>query len=120
MGCDNTKEKIESELIKMKMARNEVQMERYNQLQLLKEMDGKEFKSSIIPDYIDQDFIKEKLLNGNSSTLTQCPSSKKVRNTRRRAKSVAIKRKTSRINGELGVNNIIKKRRKSKRKTAKI
>ena len=120
MGCENTKEKIESELIKMKMARSEVQMERYNQIQLLKEMDGTEIKPSIIPDYIDHDFIKQKLLNGNSSILTQDASSKKARNTHRRGKSCAIKRKTSRINGELGANNNRKKRMTGKRKTAKI
>ena len=120
MGCENTKEKVESELIKMKMARSEVQMERYNQIQLLKEMDGTEIKPSIIPDYIDHDFIKQKLLNGNSTILTQGASSKKVRNTHRRAKSCAIKKKTSRINGELGVNSGTKKLIKGKRKRAKL
>ncbi len=120
MGCSNTKEKIESELIKMKMARSEVQMERYNQLQLLKEIDGTEIKTKAIPDYIDQDFVKEKLLNGNSvSFLTQGCAPKKKTIRPRRAKSFKIKRKTDRINEEDEIKTESKQTKRFRRKTAK-
>ena len=53
MGCVDPKEKIENEMIKMKMERSEIQMERQNQLKLLKEIDGFDIKIQKIPDYID-------------------------------------------------------------------
>jgi len=52
MGCGNTKEKIEDEIMKAKFARSEIQFERQKQLQLLKDIDGCEYKAPIIPDYI--------------------------------------------------------------------
>ena len=54
MGCGNPREKVENEIIKMKMQRVVIQMERKNQLQLLKDIDGKELKFQKIPDYIDE------------------------------------------------------------------
>ena len=42
MGCGDTKEKLEDQMMKMKMSRIELQMERMKALQALKEMDGKE------------------------------------------------------------------------------
>ena len=56
MGCENTKEKIEEEMLKMKLERIEIQKERYQQLKILKEIDGYESKAPIIPDYIDPNF----------------------------------------------------------------
>ena len=43
MGCENTKEKIEDQMMKIKMARIDLQMERMNQLELLKSIDGHQF-----------------------------------------------------------------------------
>ena len=40
MGCGDAKEKIENEMVKMKMERVEIQMERQKQLKLLKDIDG--------------------------------------------------------------------------------
>ena len=54
MGCGNPREKVENEIIKMKMQRIIIQMERKNQLQLLKDIDGKELKIQKILDYIDK------------------------------------------------------------------
>ena len=73
MGCGDTKEKLEDQMMKMKMSRIELQMERMKALQALKEMDGKEMKRPIIPDYIDQQFLQEQILKrqNSSSTLNQ-------------------------------------------------
>ena len=54
MGCGNPREKVENEMIKMKMQRTVIQMERNNQLKLLRDIDGKELKFQKIPDYIDE------------------------------------------------------------------
>ena len=51
MGCGNAKEKLEDEMMKAKMARIEVQYERKKQLELLKDIDGFEHETPIIPDY---------------------------------------------------------------------
>ena len=110
MGCGTSKEKIENEMIQMKMARSEVQMERFNQMKLLKEIDGTEVKAPIIPDYIDQDFLKDKISKLNSSSkLIQDINSKNVLRPRIN-KSFAIKRKNLSVEEEPSTT---KKRRKS-------
>ena len=109
MGCGTSKEKIENEMIQMKMARSEVQMERFNQMKLLKEIDGTEVKAPIIPDYIDQDFLKDKISKLNSSTKLQDINSKNILRPIRN-KSFAIKRKNLSVEEEPSTT---KKRRKS-------
>ena len=54
MGCGDPREKIENEMLKMKMERTVIQMERKNQLKLLKDIDGIELKIPKIPDYINE------------------------------------------------------------------
>ena len=53
MGCSNPKEKLEEEMLKVKMERCALQMERYKQLKLLKEIDGCEIEPPKIPDYLE-------------------------------------------------------------------
>ena len=55
MGCQDSKEKIENEMIKMKMERAEIRMERKNQLKLLKDIDGCDINLVQIPDYLALD-----------------------------------------------------------------
>ena len=52
MGCGSMKEKIENEMIAMKMERVTIQMERKNQIKLLEEIDGRKIIESKIPDYL--------------------------------------------------------------------
>ena len=108
MGCENTKEKLEDQMMKMKMARIEVQMERFKSLQLLKDMDGTELKTPIIPDYIDKDFLLQN--EKNSSTTLNQDNSPTNRNKTRRSKSFALKRKTVKLQNE---NEGMKKRRRT-------
>ncbi len=91
MGCGDTKEKLENEMMEMKIARIELQMERYKGLQLLKDIDGTEIKRPNIPDYIDQNFLKEKILKINPLNQENFP---KVENRSKRSKSIALKKKT--------------------------
>ena len=70
MGCGDAKEKIENEMVKMKMERIEVQMERQKQLKLLKDIDGYEIKAPNIPDYID--------LNNNLNQNQETKTTKKI------------------------------------------
>ncbi len=68
MGCGNPREKVENEIIKMKMQRTVIQMERKNQLKLLKDIDGKEFKFQKIPDYIDESWCENQETKRNKKT----------------------------------------------------
>ena len=116
MGCEYTNEKLEDQMMKMKMARIEVQKERFKSLQLLKDMDGTELKTPIIPDYIDKDFLHQNEKN-SSATLNQ-ENSPTNRKKPRRSKSFALKRKTVKLQNE---NEGMKKRRTVfKKKTVKI
>ena len=54
MGCGDPREKIENEMLKMKMERTVIRMERKNQLKLLKDIDGIDLKIPKIPDYISE------------------------------------------------------------------
>ena len=104
-------------MMQMKMARIEIQMERFKSLQLLKDMDGTELKTPIIPDYIDKDFLIQK--KKNSSTTLNQDNSPASRNKSVRSKSLAVKRKTIKFENE---NEGMKKRRRTvyKKKTVKI
>ena len=78
MGCGNPKEKIEDELMKTKLERIQVQMERVNQLKLLEDMTGEHIKTVKIPDYIEEDTIKKKI-NSENKNNSFSNSSRKIR-----------------------------------------
>ena len=121
MGCGNPKEKVEDEMMKMKMARIELQMERHKQLQLLKKIDGSEMKTPNIPDYIDENFLNNYIINKrNSESLLNINDT--PRRTKR-SKSFAIKRKMPNNENPENPDQEIKTRRRNnsfKRKTMKL
>ena len=97
MGCGNTKEKIENEMIAMKLERVGVQMERRNQIKLLEEMDGRKIKEPNIPDYLvlspkEKNIEKKKNIFPAKSKL----GNKEILN-RGRSKSLDIKKKIKNI-----------------------
>jgi len=95
MGCSDPREKLEDEMMKMKMARIELQMQRYNQLKLLKNIDGIDVTTPVIPDYIDPQFLKDQLIkNVCSSTTLNKVMIPNLKTKKDRSKSFAIKRKT--------------------------
>ena len=85
MGCGNPREKVENEMIKMKMQRIVIQMERKNQLNLLKDIDGKELKFQKIPDYIDESCESLETKRNNKKTE---PGSVKKRHRLQKSKTV--------------------------------
>ena len=102
MGCDNPKEKVEDKMMKAKIALIEVQMEKYKQLELLKNIDGKEIKQSVIPYYLDQNFINKHSSSKRNSNSTR-DDIIKFRRGRSRSKSVKIGR-SLRINQDEQIN----------------
>ena len=105
MGCSDSKEKLEDQMLNLQISRIELQMERYKQLQLLKEEKGIEPNFPKIPDYIDQKFaINQSKRNSMSTNI------KEVKNNpvKRRSKSFKTKRVTIKDNKNLkitGMNN---------------
>ena len=131
MGCGDTKEKLEDQMMKMKMSRIELQMERMKALQALKEMDGKEMKRPIIPDYIDQKFLQEQILKrqNSSSTLNQDmspirplgPRKSLMPKRNKSTRSLFLKRKSIKeVKHENTDNRNIKKTTNLKKKTLKV
>ena len=73
MGCSGPREKLEDQMMIMKLERMEVQMEREKQLKKLSEIDGRKIQKNNIPDYIDPAFAREKKLyedDNNNSKVT--------------------------------------------------
>ena len=60
MGCAGAREKIEDQMMLMKLERMEVQMEKEKHLKRLSEIEGHDIKGGQVPDYIDPKFAKEK------------------------------------------------------------
>ena len=63
MGCSSTREKIEDIMMVYKLQRMEIQMEKEKELKKLAEIEGRPIERSIVPDYIDPEFAKERKLN---------------------------------------------------------
>ena len=107
MGCGDAKEKIENEMVKMKMERVEIQMERQKQLKLLKDIDGTEINVKKIPDYIDL----------NSDTILDTKRTKKIETELIQKRKSSTKLKLRKSKSLAGINSktgkIIPKRKKS-------
>ena len=63
MGCTSSLEKIEDEMMQLKMLRMEIQMERENNINQLEEIENRKIIHPNIPDYIDPKFAIEKIIN---------------------------------------------------------
>ena len=92
MGCGNVKEKLENEILKVKMDRNVVQYERKKQFQLLKEIYGCEHEIPNIPDYIDTTPIGNHIKNKKNSIPLPSSRSKKKKLRTKRSSSFKIKK----------------------------
>ena len=102
MGCTTPKEKIEDQMMQIKMLRIEIQMERENKVNQLSQMDGRKITYQHIPDYIDPEFAKKNnFLYGNGNDIIEKMS------------------KETNENNNIGNSGKIKKRSKSKRQKKK-
>ena len=104
MGCGITKEKIENEMMKTKLERDLIKYERKKQLELLKDIDGLEYKAAFIPDYLDStpDFTKKTIIRGSKKTISVFNKNNNKKNTikilrPRKSKSFMVKRKSKKI-----------------------
>ena len=93
MGCVSVKDKIENEIIRLKMIRTEVRYERQKQLKLLKDNYGCDFKPSNIPDYCNLNETKENCSKKNSISIIR--NSKTIKLKPKKSKSISIKHKKS-------------------------
>ena len=119
MGCGNSKEKLEDEMLDLKISRIEVQMERYNQMQLLKEKNGIVVKAPEIPDYLDKNFAvnhtKRNSISTNIKEVKPNPDG-----TRRRSKSFKTKRDSVVSNSKNSKNPDTEKRSSKRSKSVAI
>ena len=119
MGCGNSREKLENEMLDLKISRIEVQMERYKQMQLLKEKNGVEVKSPEIPDYLDQKFaVNQTKRNSISTNIKELKNNPGV--IKRRSKSFKSKRDSVFSNSKNSKNGQTEKRRSKRSKSVAI
>ena len=88
MGCSSQREKLENEMMNMQIMRLEVQMEKYNHLKRLSEIDNQKFECiNVIPDYIDPKFAVEKKIYIKNNSDKKTDLAKKINNKRNSRKS---------------------------------
>ena len=96
MGCGNPREKLENEMILMKLQRIGIQMERQNQVKLLEGIDGRKIKVPTIPDYIEPKLKNKSLIRNNTDSnkkFKRISSCKKKLEGKKRSKSMHIRKK---------------------------
>ena len=103
MGCGDSKEKLEDEMIKLKFQRAQIQMERKNQLKKLEEIEGKKLAEPQIPDFVclDSEKPSKNIKTEVKKVKIKLGSDKKEKKTKKnspskkqKAKSVKTKPKT--------------------------
>ena len=93
MGCSSQREKLENEMMNMQIMRLEVQMEKYNLLKRLSEIDNQKFEYiNVIPDYIDPKFAVEKKIYIKNNSDKKTDLAKKI-NKKRNSRKSKIKMK---------------------------
>ena len=108
MGCGTAREKLENEMVLMKLQRIGIQMERQNQVKILEGIDGRKIKVPNIPDYIDSKFIKQIIIKNTPSDKIGkgVPNSINKCNIKKRNKSSYLRKKMKTqdtpINGKKG------------------
>ena len=88
MGCSSQREKLENEMMNVQIMRLEVQMEKYNLLKRLSEIDNQKFEYiNVIPDYIDPKFAVEKKIYIKNNSDKKTDLAKKINKKRNLRKS---------------------------------
>ena len=82
MGCAGTREKLEDQMMLMKLERMEIQMEKAKALQKLSEIEGHKIQRNHIPDYIDPKFARERQIYEDDEAI----GDKKTDDIRRKGK----------------------------------
>ena len=110
MGCANSREKLENEMIKLKFQRVQIQMERKNQIKILEGLEKKKITEPVIPD-----FISLKPERPIKKTLTD---TKNEKNKKKESKNKKDKKDKANIKDKKDKNDI-KKRSKSENAKSK-
>ena len=120
MGCGTAREKLENEMIMMKLERIGIQMERQNQIKLLEDIDGRKIRVPKIPDYLDSKYkIKSIIKNiSKNKARRRMFNSKKIFNIKKRSKSVHLRKKKK--SKEINLIDDGKRGKKIKKNTSKF
>ena len=86
MGCGDSREKIEDEMIKLKIQRAQIQMERKKQIKILEGIEKKKIAEPIIPDYIS---VQQEIIS-----KTNEPEKKKKPNSEKKKSKNKTKKKS--------------------------
>ena len=113
MGCGGAKEKLEDQMMLVKLKRMEIQMEKEKELKKLSEIEGKPVQRGIVPDYIDPEFAREKNLYDEDEYMLGDKKTDLV--TSKKSEKNTAKSKTA----EKGKTNKTKVKDKSKKKKKK-
>ena len=116
MGCGSAREKLENEMILMKLERIGIQMERQNQVKLLENIDGRKIKVPEIPDYLESKLQIKEISNNKKKINKRMLTSKKDLPVQKRSKSVYIRNKLR--NQETNIIKDKKRKRKPKKNTS--
>ena len=92
MGCGTAREKLEDLMVAYKLQRMEVQIEKEKELKKLAQIEGHNIERSIVPDYIDPKFAKEKRLNIEEKDNKENDNNNKI-HFNKRQKSVKVEGK---------------------------
>ena len=117
MGCTGEKEKLEDQMMMVKLKRMEIQMEKEKELKKLSEIEGKPIQRRIIPDYIDPIFAKENNLNEGDAFIsddkkTDIAGLKKNEKKEKKSKSKDTKKKLKKSNNKDKISDINNKEKK--------
>ena len=82
MGCAGAREKLEDQMMLMKLERMEIQMEKAKALQKLSEIEGHKIQRNHIPDYIEPKFARERQIYEDDEAI----GDKKTDDIRRKGK----------------------------------
>ena len=105
MGCANSREKLENEMIKLKFQRAQIQMERKNQMKILEGIEKKKITEPMIPDFISfkPEKPSKKLLTETKvkkiSNKNENNKENKGQENRQKSKSVKAKNKKTESTG---------------------
>ena len=116
MGCSSPQEKIEDQMMKIKLLRIDIQMERENKIKELSKMTGNKIKYSNIPDYIDPEFAKQNCIIYDGEFMVKLSRKPKLKAKTIKASTKIIKPSTKTIIASTKT----KRLSKSKSKTIKV
>ena len=83
MGCGDSREKLEDQMIKLKFQRAQIQMERKNQIKILEGIEKKKITEPFIPDFI---CLKPEKLSKKLLTETKTKKANKKENKDKKEK----------------------------------